>query len=581
MSSLPHIVSDPFPTLESYVDDTLQKIIDKDPSTTKLILDDFRFPNVDWDSDSSLDAPTMIRMMETATRAIISGNNDKPSPLQELELRFVDLSSQQVSQALLKLVSAKLEVGSCWNSISLVGCNATPEAWADILSPVMVQACDELVLNHNSLPLQAYMSLGQAMRTPAAVAKLSSLHIQRETIQGDKAQALFGDRHSNQNATPLLKLQELVLNFCRLDVPAVQILSRNYLRSNDQLQILNMGACYLADRQVFSVVNALGDKPSLHTLILTLNHCHKQGSLALQELLSSPHCQLQSLNLSHQKTRGQKQLHMAAVAQGVASCQSLRQLNLSRNLLNAKDVQMLLECLQESTCGSSLQSLDLMSNPLGRQGLATVAMNLPELRSLKRLNLTNTGHEEDRNKANDDNDEDVVSLEPISKELQDAMENLPLALIQGMQHNTSLENLEFCRMEWLSPKSESLRSSSSSSSLRSISCGQNNSSCRSFSDVHDLIQHRSEEQLLDLVNYYTVLNIGGRRLLSCSDVSSSRDVPLGVWPLALEKAQQKCLAARSDPLIPDALFHLLRQGPALMQQRKNNACIWSGQMLVG
>jgi hypothetical protein len=602
--------------LESFIQDTLHKIQAKDNAMTKLILDDFGFShhhdvvveNNDWNYDdeeedenavdSRLDEPTMIRLMEAATASILSQVRDGiPSPLQQLEFLFVTLSSSpDFLSALQKLIQAKLKIGTCWKSISWVGCYSTPQSWNKVFlndrsnSGSIVYACEELVLNHNSLPLEAYQSLGDAMRNAATsttvattTANMICLHIQRETITEDKAKALFGRTATTTSVhSPThLKVPELILNFCRLDGPAVQTLSRQYLRYNDQLQILNLGACYLSDRQVFTIVNALcNHKPALHTLILTLNHCHTQGSLALQELLSSSHCRLRHLNISHQKLQRCKLLHMAALAQGVASCPTLQELNLSRNQLTAHDIHTFMECLKDESSSSSLQSLDVSSNPLGRPGLANIVTSLPTLRCLKRLFLMNTVPQYNR-KTNDDKDNnDVYDRVPElwSREVQQAMENLPLALIQGLQHNTSVEYVDICRMEWLSPAMTTTTTSSKSLSKRSYG-NRVDDNHNSIPDC--IICRRSEEQLLDLIRYYTALNIGGRKLLSLTtSITCSAQVPLGLWPVVLERAQKSCRSFNhhlakptAASLVPDVLFHLLQQGPVLTHQRKNELVV--------
>jgi hypothetical protein len=589
----------------SYVQDNLNKIKSKDVALTKLILDDFRFPphvvvdSNDWsyDGDSTLDEITLIRLMETATASILSQATDCiPSPLQQLEFRFVTLSSSpELLSAVQDLVQAKQKMGSCWKSISLVGCCATPQAWSKILlydhgCCSIVQACEELVLNHNSLPLEAYQSLGDAMRsastTIATAANMTCLHIQRETITDDNAKALFGRRTTSTCvvSSPHLKVPELILNFCRLDDGAVHTLSRQYLRYNDQLQILNLGACYLSDRQLFSIFNALcNHKPALHTLILTLNHCHTQGCLALQELLSSSHCQLRHLNISHQKLHGCKLLHMAALAEGVSSCPTLQELNLSRNQLTAHDIDTLMNCLENDSSSSTLQSLDVSSNPLGRPGLACIATCLPSLRTLKRVYMTNTVPQQHKTLEDDDdiNDDNQASSAMLwSRKVKMAMENLPLALVQGLQRNTSLEYVDICRMEWLSPVTKI----SSTSAVESPGLSK-----RSYGNLDDsrwipdgIIQQRSEEQLLDLIRYYNTLNIGGRKLLSSTTMPPTECttlVPLGLWPLVLERAQTSCrssnihTATAEISLVPDVLFHFLRQCPSLASPRKNEVVV--------
>lgn len=93
-----------FPTLESYVQDTLRKTQTPDEGMTNLVLDDFHFPHVDWNSDGALDPLIMTKMMKTAQEVIEGkdGNHDcaaarsQGSPLNKLELHFVDLSHQNV-----------------------------------------------------------------------------------------------------------------------------------------------------------------------------------------------------------------------------------------------------------------------------------------------------------------------------------------------------------------------------------------------------------------------------------------------------------------------------------------------------
>jgi hypothetical protein len=581
-----------FPTLESYVQDTLQKIQAKDPSLTKLVLDDFHFPHVDWNPDGSLDSLTMIRMMKVAQEAIeIDGADSRPSPLTELELRFVDLSEPEVHHALLHLLQAKRD--DPWKSVAFVGCDASHVAWKMVLSSTIVTCCQELTLNHNSLPKVAFESLGNALRThvdpdDSFKPRLVSLHIQRETIHGDKAKALFGSNTLNERMSAncaMVRLQELILNFCRLDVVATQILSRQYLRRYSQnLQILNLGACYLQDHQMFSVLNALIPESSqnqLHTLILTLNHCHTEGCMALKELLQSPCCQLRHLNLSHQKLPSGK-IFMPALADGLAANKTLQTLNLSRNRMNRDDVQLLMWSLQrrhdQGLC--PLTDLSLMSNPLGRKGLAHVALSLPyALQGLQRLDMLNTGDEDDEDAEENidgsiSSDIDDISL---SFEMTEAMENLPLALIHGLHYNTGLELFGFAQIDWLSTPLQLKKSAVSMPKRNScgslLSCG---SSSSMYDTIPDIVQRRSESQLLRLVPYYLALNTGGRKLLASTKDKTSLRVPLGLWPHVLERAEKSAFRYKETPTfsfstetnspVPDVVFHLLRQGDMLLHR---------------
>ena len=66
-------------------------------------------------------------------------------------------------------------------------------------------------------------------------------------------------------------------------------------------------------------------------------------------------------------------------------------------------------------------------------------------------------------------------------------------------------------------------------------------------------------QVQVLLDYYTMLNWGGRRLLLVEQDGSSLSIPLSVWPFVFERASQQdgidCAA--------NVLFYLLRWGPVL------------------
>jgi hypothetical protein len=179
---------------------------------------------------------------------------------------------------------------------------------------------------------------------------------------------------------------------------------------------------------------------------------------------------------------------------------------------------------------------------------------------MKSLILINTGdsHVNSGGEGNDDDDDD---------ECVDT--NLPLQLIQGLQHNDTLQQLELSKVDWLSPPTLStMKRSSSTSSCTSLG--------REYLSISGIIQQRSEEELLEYVTYYLALNAGGRRLLRDTNDNKGSSPPLGLWPFVLERTHknQRCQrygmstddGTTVSSLSTDILFHLLREGPALIHR---------------
>jgi hypothetical protein len=65
-----------------------------------------------------------------------------------------------------------------------------------------------------------------------------------------------------------------------------------------------------------------------------------------------------------------------------------------------------------------------------------------------------------------------------------------------------------------------------------------------------------------MLRYYTVINRGGRRILS-----SRANVPLGLWPVVLERAWKISYGVVEERQAKlNALFYLLKNGPVLFQR---------------
>lgn len=351
-----------YKSLDEYVQATMNRMESKDPNLTKLLIDDFHYPEVDLESDQFFDSVTIARLLRKAVKSPF---------IKELEMRFVELDDI-VGMALKELFSES----PCrlWESISIVGCTGCDGEFLEPLTLAMKQ-CKHLSLNHNNLDKNGFEQIGTALESTQS---LKSFHMKRNTLYETNSKALFRSLRSNT------QLKEMVLNFCRFDDKGVDVLSDS-LQHNRTIQTLDLGACYLPDKFVAKVIHSLVGHPALTSLVLTLNSCHEEGTEALASLLSSADCQLVHLNMSHQKAGSNKPC-MATLARALERNTSLRSLKLSRNSLVGHDLSCLLQSLQQNT---TLEHLDLANNSLDDASLIALAQALPHMHGLKSLHILN------------------------------------------------------------------------------------------------------------------------------------------------------------------------------------------------
>jgi hypothetical protein len=469
-----NLPSSSYNSLEEYVQETLSKL--ENDSLTRLRLDDFSYPDLVLDDlettttatgeGESVDGSTLARILQKA--------KDAPS-LTELEFRFLEID-REMTTALLELLQTRI-----FSQISMVGCSAPQDLFVGLANRLPKR----LILNHNHIPYEGYVALGEALADPTKNANLTSLHLKRESLFGENARALFQGlhhHHHHHNTT----LTELVLNFCRFHASGVDALC-TCLQTNRHIQILDMGACYLGDAHVAQLVQSLRGHP-LKQLTLTLNSCHQLGIAAMYELLSSSttsgsSSQLESLDLSHQKDDHRK-LSLGPLVEALRVNRTLKRLQLSRNRLGASEIEPLLEALQEN---STLQSLDLNNNIIGNGGAQNIARALPHFRGLEKLFLLN--NEIDSNQSS-------------------------LVLAESMKRNRHIQVLE------IQP---------------------------TLSHVRD-------------IQFYATLNWAGRKRLFIGESHNNNEVPLGLWPIVLERAQNK------SKFVPDILYQLLAESNVLRNQ---------------
>ena len=160
----------------------------------------------------------------------------------------------------------------------------------------------------------------------------------------------------------------------------------------------------MADDQVFCLITGLAEgRHPLKKLILTLNSCHDKGIQAFHQwLIMHDDCQLEYLDLSHQKDEHRKMTMLEPLAEALKTNRTLQILKLSRNRLDAHDIESLLQALRVNPM---LRELDLRYNMIGNQGIRRIAQTLCDYQGLQMLSLSS-------NEAigNDDLDQTLLLL---------------------------------------------------------------------------------------------------------------------------------------------------------------------------
>jgi hypothetical protein len=335
-------------------------------------------------------------------------------------------------------------------------------------------------------------------------------------------------------------LNSLSLSGCTMDYAAVPPLSFA-LRLNEHLQTLSLDGCGLCDEHIASILTALQHHPSLHTLSLQQNSCHTLGMAAIAALLHID--QLKELDLSYltrqhttkkaspvptpppqeevvvedddDKSKNDddnKNNNKAPSKDNTADDKtkavvkedskpkskdddddddddsrqavrntSLQVLQLAGNNLNDAYLSSLLPIFGRS---SQLQELNMFGNRITDRGVLQALLNkLPLLHHLESLWL---GH----NLLTATSAKRLAEAMQTNYNLMDVnLRTLPLPTRMGANHNNT--------------------------------------------DTHNTVQKQIMDAYQDQLDYYCRLNRGGRRIFG-----SSNEVPLGLWPLVLERANR-------------------------------------------
>lgn len=371
-----------FESVNELVASVSSRLRNRDESFTKLQIDDIHYPFGDLDQ----------RDLWTSDKVSILLRAAAGSPfLDSLELRFVTFDGQ-VSAAFQELLLSSPSSGESarcriWKSISITACSGFSSDDYHVISSILADSCQNFAWTKNDTPPSGMASFGLGLdlmkSKPAdhhgrSFGGLHSLVIQRETLSSGNCKLLLHGLSSNTS------IKRLALTFCKFDEEGCRDFAE-ILAQNSALQTLDLGACYLTDRQLATILFALGGHPSLKKFILTLNSCHKLASQTLGKLLEGDHIpNLEDLNLSHQKTdSGSISIEPLAIALRANS--SLKILDLSRNNVDDNGFRELSNALEHNM---SLRVLNLSSNDI-EDSNEIVAASLPQFKRLQELYLRN------------------------------------------------------------------------------------------------------------------------------------------------------------------------------------------------
>jgi hypothetical protein len=572
-------------TLHEYVQDLITKFDQKDPTLTKLQIDDFHYPhglegggggghggcggNGDDDDDDDeeeeyFDPATICKLLRHA----------KGSPhVKELELRFLEIDST-VAAAVLELFTetTQNEAHRKWESVSVIGCSTVPQGRMrpPLESNTVGTLGGSTTTNnnnhsHNNASSSSSSSLVSRSTSQTTVgvsselfiaftlsgmdhckrlilnhnniqyagfcslgmllrfnSTLQTLHLKRDVLSGENARALLEGLQNN------VTLKELVLNFCRFDDEGIQALS-------DCLSIHKKN-------QKKTTISAFASFPPLE--LLDMGACYMSDSHVAQVVSSLVgHPTLTALVLTLNSCHAQGTAAMARLLQH-SSCK-LQALTLShqkdaehsggtrmdgslpngipRQQRRRQQQQPQSPGLGNATNNNNNNNNNIYYN-INQVQVPVLARALKTNQSLQRLTLS-------RNRLET---EDIQELWNVL-----ATDNCTLKVLD--LNNNALSTLSLSTLANVLPRfrglqkllllnNEILGSEIDTTTIQALRRGlEINTSIQSIELRASVL-----DQVLPEWSYYCALNQAGRYLLHCPQ----EKVPLALWPLVLARVSR-------------------------------------------
>ncbi|XP_073712837.1 NACHT, LRR and PYD domains-containing protein 12-like [Misgurnus anguillicaudatus] len=315
---------------------------------------------------------------------------------------------------------------------------------------------------------QETFELGKYGRSDEAMIRL--LPVIKNTKRADLSlcwvtAAGFCDLASALRSNPSSHLRELNLSHNNPGVSGVKQISDLLKDPHCTLEKLNLCGCKVTDEGFCDLASALRSNPSSHLreLNLSRNDPGVSGVKQISDLLKDPHCTLEKLDLCGCKVTDEGFCVLASALRSNPSS-NLRELNLSRNILEVSGVKQISDLLKDPQC--TLETLDLCGCKVTDEGFCDLASALRSNPSshLRELNLSQ-------------NNPGVSGVKQISDLLKDP--------------HCTLEKLNLCRCgvtaEGLCYLASALRSNPSSH-LRELNLSFNDLGVSGVKQISDLLK---------------------------------------------------------------------------------------------
>ena len=249
----------------------------------------------------------------------------------------------------------------CWSDIQELDLSQNPKMGprgCQALAAYLQQATTLTVLDFQGCNIRHYGAAAMATALPTS---LLDFNISHNELGADGLWRLTENFHSLQRLTTL----NISHNSC-LDDGCLQVAQQ--LRHSPHLRVLDLSANEIGDTGCRGLADGMTQNPALEFLLLQSNCITEVGAWYLAQAI-----QAQGTNKFNDNNK---------------QSSSLKELNLSHNLIGNGGCTAFANALYKARAGISLEHLDLSDNRIGDEGVGTWVDVLDEIPTLRHLELS-------------------------------------------------------------------------------------------------------------------------------------------------------------------------------------------------